>query len=75
MIISISGKINSGKDTVAAIIQYLIWKNKVEKGEKIAEINYNDKRNIEDSRNMIQDAYMVTDMNVEKTRTILEIIE
>ena len=34
MIISISGKINSGKDTVAAIIQYLIWKNKVEKGEK-----------------------------------------
>ena len=49
--------------------------DKVEKGEKIAEINYNDKRNIEDSRNMIQDAYMVTDMNVEKTRTILEIIE
>lgn len=35
MIIGISGKINSGKDTVAAIIQYLIWKNKVEKGEKI----------------------------------------
>lgn len=34
MIIGISGKINSGKDTVAAIIQYLIWKNKVEKGEK-----------------------------------------
>ena len=34
MIIGLSGKINSGKDTVAAIIQYLIWKNKVEKGEK-----------------------------------------
>ena len=34
MIISISGRINSGKDTVAAMIQYLIWKDKVEKGEK-----------------------------------------
>ena len=33
MIISTSGKINSGKDTVAAIIQYLIWKDKVEKGQ------------------------------------------
>ena len=33
-LISISGKIGSGKDTVAGIIQYLIWKNKVEKGEK-----------------------------------------
>jgi hypothetical protein len=32
MIIGISGKINSGKDTVGAIIQYLIWKDKVEKG-------------------------------------------
>ena len=33
MIISTSGKINSGKDTVATIIQYLIWKDKVEKGQ------------------------------------------
>ena len=33
-IISISGKIGTGKDTVAAMIQYLIWKDKVEKGEK-----------------------------------------
>ena len=32
-IISISGKIGSGKDTVAAMIQYLIWKDKVEKGQ------------------------------------------
>lgn len=32
MIIGISGKINSGKDTVGAIIQYLVWKDKVEKG-------------------------------------------
>jgi len=32
MIIGISGKINSGKDTVGAVIQYLIWKDEVEKG-------------------------------------------
>ena len=32
MIIGISGKINSEKDTVGAIIQYHIWKDKVEKG-------------------------------------------
>ena len=33
-IIGVSGRMQSGKDTVAAIIQYLIWKDKVEKGEK-----------------------------------------
>ena len=32
-IISIFGRLNSGKDTVAALIQYLIWKDKVNKGE------------------------------------------
>ena len=32
-IISISGRLNSGKDTVAAMIQYLIWKDKVNKGQ------------------------------------------
>lgn len=31
-LISISGKINSGKDAVGSIIQYLIWKEKVEAG-------------------------------------------
>lgn len=33
MIISISGKINSGKDTVATIIQYLVWKDRIERKE------------------------------------------
>lgn len=33
MLIGISGKIGSGKDTVGKIIQYLVWKSKVEKGE------------------------------------------
>ena len=32
-IISISGRLNSGKETVAAMIQYLIWKDKVNKGQ------------------------------------------
>ena len=33
MLIGISGKIGSGKDTVGKIIQYLVWKSRVEKGE------------------------------------------
>jgi energy-coupling factor transporter ATP-binding protein EcfA2 len=33
MIIGISGKKNSGKDTVAAIINYLVWKKGVEDGK------------------------------------------
>lgn len=32
MIIGVSGKIGSGKDLVGRIIQYIIWKDKVEKG-------------------------------------------
>ena len=33
MLIGISGKIGSGKDTIGKIIQYLVWKSRVEKGE------------------------------------------
>ena len=33
MLIGISGRIGSGKDTVGKIIQYLVWKSRVEKGE------------------------------------------
>ena len=33
MLIGISGKISSGKDTVGKIIQYLVWKSRVERGE------------------------------------------
>ena len=32
-IISISGKIGTGKDTVAAIIQYLVWKDRIKRKE------------------------------------------
>lgn len=33
-LLGISGHMGSGKNTVASIIQYLIWKDKIEKGEK-----------------------------------------
>ena len=33
MIIGISGRIGSGKDTVGKIIQYSVWKSRVERGE------------------------------------------
>lgn len=33
MILAVSGKISSGKDTIGKIIQYLVWKSRVEKGE------------------------------------------
>ena len=33
MLIGISGRIGSGKDTVGKIIQYLVWKSRVERGE------------------------------------------
>ncbi len=48
---------------------------KVEKGEKIAEIYYNDSKNVEESKNMILDAYIITDNKVEEPKAILEIIE
>ena len=33
MLIGISGRIGSGKDTIGKIIQYLVWKSRVERGE------------------------------------------
>ena len=48
---------------------------KVEKGEKIAEIYYNDSKNVEESKNMILDAYIIANNKVEEPKAILEIIE
>lgn len=39
MLIGISGKIGTGKDTVGAIIQYLVWKKQVEEGKSTL-LNY-----------------------------------
>lgn len=49
--------------------------DKIEKGEKIAEIYYNDAKNVEDSKNMILDAYILQNEKVLEPKAILEIIE
>ena len=49
--------------------------DKIEKGEKIAEIYYNDAKNVEDSKNMILDAYVLQDEKILEPKAILEIIE
>lgn len=49
--------------------------DKIKKGEKIAEIYYNDAKNVEDSKNMILDAYVLQDEKVLEPKAILEIIE
>lgn len=49
--------------------------DKIEKGEKIAEIYYNDTKNVEDSKNMILDAYVLQNEKVLEPKAILEIIE
>ena len=48
--------------------------DKIEKGEKIAEIYYNDAKNVEDSKNMILDAYVLQNEKVLEPKAILEII-
>ncbi len=49
--------------------------DKVEKDAKIAEIYYNDSKNIEDSKNMLLEAYEISNEHVDKQKAILEIIE
>ena len=48
---------------------------KIEKNEKIAEIYYNDNKNINESQNMVLEAFELTKEKVEKPKAILEIIE
>lgn len=48
---------------------------KVEKNEKIAEIYYNDDKNVEESKTMILDSFVLTAEKTEKPKAILEIIE
>ena len=49
--------------------------DEVEKGEKLAEIYYNGNKNVEDAKKMLLDAYIITEVKSEKSKTILEIIE
>ena len=49
--------------------------DKVEKGDLIAEIYYNDDKNIESSKVMLLDAYIIGNEKIENIKNILEIIE
>ena len=49
--------------------------DKVEKGDLIAEIYYNDDKNIESSKAMVLDAYVIGNEKIENIKNILEIIE
>ena len=49
--------------------------DKVEKGGLIAEIYYNDDKNIESSKAMLLDAYIIGNEKIENIKNILEIIE
>ncbi len=49
--------------------------DKVDKSEKIAEIYYNSEKNVESSKNMILDAYVISESKAERSEAILEIIE
>ena len=48
--------------------------DKVEKGEKLAEIYYNDSKNVKDSKEMILKAYILQNEKIDKQKVVLEII-
>ena len=48
---------------------------KIRKNEKIAEIYYNDDKNVNESKNMVIDAFVITSEKVEEPKAIFEIIE
>ncbi|MBF0710266.1 MULTISPECIES: thymidine phosphorylase [unclassified Gemella] len=47
----------------------------VKSGELLARIHFNDEKNLENSRNMILDAYKIQDSQIEKKKVVLEIVE
>ncbi|AMD94397.1 thymidine phosphorylase [Leptotrichia sp. oral taxon 847] len=49
--------------------------DKVEKGEKLAEIYYNDEKNVKNSKEMILDAYVLETKKIKEQKVVLEIIE
>ena len=48
--------------------------DKVESGEKLAEIYYNNSKNVEESKKMILDAYIISSGKAERSEVILKII-
>ena len=49
--------------------------DKVEKGDVIAEIYFNDEKNVQSSKDMVLDAYVIGNKKIENTKNILEVIE
>ena len=49
--------------------------DKVEKGEVIAEIYFNDEKNVQSSKVMVLDAYVIGQDKIENIKNILEVIE
>ena len=49
--------------------------DKVEKGDVIAEIYFNDEKNVQSSKAMVLDAYVIGNEKIENTKNILEVIE
>ena len=49
--------------------------DKVEKGEIIAEIYFNDEKNVQSSKAMVIDAYVIGQEKIENIKNILEVIE
>ena len=49
--------------------------DKVEKGDVIAEIYFNDEKNVQSSKAMVLDAYIIGNEKIEKIKNILEVIE
>ena len=49
--------------------------DKVEKGEVIAEIYFNDEKNVQSSKAMVIDAYVIGQEKIEDIKNILEVIE
>ena len=49
--------------------------DKVEKGEVIAEIYFNDEKNVQSSKEMVLDAYVIGQEKIENIKNILEVIE
>ena len=49
--------------------------DKVEKGDVIAEIYFNDEKNVQSSKDMVLDAYVIGQEKIENIKNILEVIE
>lgn len=74
--------IGAGRATKDSIIDHGVGlkvlkkvSDKVEKGEVIAIVSYNEDKNIEQAKSLVLDAYILDDKIVEKPKAILEIIE